>query len=95
MFAGHGDTDVNVARHAMRRGGLCGAVFNAAKEQALDGFIEGMIGFTDMAEVVAEVMSRLEADSGVIDATMTLDNVNRTDHLARQCAGKIMAERAG
>ncbi|MAC80759.1 MAG: 1-deoxy-D-xylulose-5-phosphate reductoisomerase [Rhodobacteraceae bacterium] len=86
---------LDLARHAMRRGGLCGAVFNAAKEQALDGFIDGMIGFTDMAEVVAEVMSRLEADSGVIDATMTLDNVNRTDHLARQCAGKIMAERAG
>ena len=79
----------------MERGGLAGAVFNAAKEQALDHFIEGRVSFTGMAEVVEEVLTRLDADTDVVDAAMTLDNVTRTDHLARQCARNVMAERAG
>jgi 1-deoxy-D-xylulose-5-phosphate reductoisomerase len=34
---------------AMALGGLAGAVFNAAKEAALDAFLAGRIGFLDMA----------------------------------------------
>ena len=86
---------LGLAWSVMERGGLCGAVFNAAKEQALDGFIDGRIGFTGMAEVVEEVLNRLDSEPGLIDAPMTLDNVTRTDHLARQCARNVMAERAG
>ena len=86
---------LGLARQAMARGGLAGAVFNAAKEQALDDFIGGRTSFTGMAEVVEEVLTRLEGDAGLIDAPMTLDNVIRTDHLARQCARNVMAERAG
>lgn len=84
-----------LARQVMARGGLAGAVFNAAKETALDGFIAGHIGFLDMSSVVGEVLDRLEARPGHIDAVMTLDNVLKTDHLARQCAATVMAERAG
>ncbi|WP_428925136.1 1-deoxy-D-xylulose-5-phosphate reductoisomerase [Marinibacterium sp. SX1] len=86
---------LRLATAAMQRGGMAGAVFNAAKEQALDAFIAGQIGFTVMAEIVEEVMARLDRDAGLIDAPMTLDNVTRTDHLARQCARNVMAERAG
>ena len=79
----------------MERGGLAGAVFNAAKERALDAFIAGRIRFTDMAAVVEEVLTRLQGESGLIDAAMTLDNVMQTDHLARERADQVMAERAG
>ena len=79
----------------MERGGLSGAIFNAAKERALDAFIARRIGFMDMAEVVEEVLTRFEADQGRIDAAMTLDNVMLTDHLAREAADNVMAERAG
>ncbi|MFK7754717.1 MAG: 1-deoxy-D-xylulose-5-phosphate reductoisomerase [Sedimentitalea sp.] len=83
-----------LARQVMQRGGLSGAVFNGAKERALDAFIAGQIGFMDMAGVVEEVLNRFEAQPGLIDAAMTLDNVTHTDHLAREWANEIMTERA-
>jgi len=79
----------------MERGGLSGAVFNAAKEVALDAFIAGQIGFLDMSSVVEAVLDWADACPGLIDAAMTLDNVRNTDHLARQHAWKLMARRAG
>lgn len=85
---------LRLARAVMARGGLSGAVFNAAKEHALDGFIAGRIGFCDMARVVEDVLTRFESDQGLIDAAMTLDNVMETDHLARIRADEMMAKRA-
>lgn len=85
---------LRLARQVMARGGLAGAAFNAAKERALDGFIAGRIGFLDMAAVVEEVLARIEAQDGPIDAAMTLDNIMATDHLARACADEVMAEMA-
>ena len=79
----------------MEQGGLSGAVFNAAKEHALDAFIEGKIGFTDMASVVEVVLDEISNDGGRIDAEITLDNVTEIDHLARQTAEKVMMKRAG
>ncbi|MFK7744011.1 MAG: 1-deoxy-D-xylulose-5-phosphate reductoisomerase [Roseobacter sp.] len=86
---------LRLAREVMEAGGLAGAVFNAAKETALDGFISGQIGFADMAGVVEAVLTKLSAQPGHIDATMTLDNVAQIDHLARKQAQSVMAKRAG
>jgi len=86
---------LRLAREVMERGGLSGAIFNAAKERALDAFIEERIGFLEMAEVVEEVLNIFEADQQGIDAPMTIDNVIATDHLARERADQVMAERAG
>ncbi|MGB5557773.1 MAG: 1-deoxy-D-xylulose-5-phosphate reductoisomerase [Paracoccaceae bacterium] len=74
---------LRLAREVMQAGGLAGAVFNAAKERALDSFIAGAIGFTDMARVVELVMTRMSSEPGLIDAAITLDNVAQTDHVAR------------
>ncbi len=46
-----------------------------------------------MAAVVEAVLDRLEAEPGLIDAAMTLDNVLQTDHLARMRADQVMASR--
>ena len=78
----------------MARGGLAGAVFNAAKETALDGFIEGHLKFTQMSDVVAQTLEQMDARGGHIDATMTLDNVLQTDHLARKAAKAAIEQRA-
>lgn len=86
---------LRLSRAVMERGGLSGAVFNGAKERALDAFIAGRIGFLDMAVVVEEVLTRFEANAGLIDAAMTLETVMQTDHLARAWADAAMAERAG
>lgn len=86
---------LRLAREVMARGGMAGAVFNAAKEVALDGFIEGKLRFPQMAEIVEDTMEALFPDNGVIDAAITLDNVAQVDHLARQAAWAAITKRAG
>ncbi len=44
---------------AGRRGGAAPAVFNAANEQAVAIFLEGRIGFTDIAVGIADALDRL------------------------------------
>ncbi|MEO0666810.1 MAG: 1-deoxy-D-xylulose-5-phosphate reductoisomerase [Pseudomonadota bacterium] len=82
---------LRLARDVMERRGLAGAVFNAAKETALDGFIAGAIRFPRMAEVVEEVLNTLDPD--LIDAAMTLDNVRQADQMARHAAQLIIEQR--
>ncbi|RVT85425.1 1-deoxy-D-xylulose-5-phosphate reductoisomerase [Rhodobacteraceae bacterium CCMM004] len=85
---------LRLARRVMEQGGLSGAVFNAAKEAALDAFIAGRIGFLDMARVVETVLDAMARD---IDAhrpekaVIALDTVRQADHLARERAGAAMA----
>ncbi|MCX7565330.1 1-deoxy-D-xylulose-5-phosphate reductoisomerase [Sulfitobacter sp. F26169L] len=86
---------LRIAREVMARGGLAGAVFNAAKETALDGFIAGHLKFTQMSDVVAQTLEVMDSHGGHIDATMTLDNVLETDHLARKAANAAIKKRAG
>ena len=86
---------LRLAREVMARGGLSGAVFNAAKETALDGFILGMLKFTEMSEIVDQTLSNMDSKGGHIDDTMTLDNVLHVDHLAREIAQHLIKQRAG
>lgn len=86
---------LRLAREVMARGGMAGAVFNAAKEVALDGFIGGKLRFPQMAEIVEDTMEALFPDNRVIDAAITLDNVAQVDHLARQAAWAAITKRAG
>ncbi|MFD1196201.1 1-deoxy-D-xylulose-5-phosphate reductoisomerase [Seohaeicola saemankumensis] len=86
---------LRLAREVMQRGGLAGAVFNAAKERALDAFIAGRIGFLDMAGVVEDVLTRMSSESGLIDAEITLDTVAHVDHLARVRADEAMQAQTG
>ena len=86
---------LRLAREVMSVGGLSGAVFNAAKERALDAFLARDIGFMEMAQVVEAVLERLSARSGHLDAAITLDNVRQVDHLARQTADECIRARQG
>ena len=86
---------LRLARETMEAGGLMGAVFNAAKETALDGFIAGQINFVQMAEVVEDTLAQLAASNGHIADTLTLDKVLQVDHLARKAAQAASVKRAG
>jgi len=83
---------LRLAREVMEAGGLSGAVFNAAKERALDAFIDGEIGFLEMAAVVEGVLSELTG-RGHINVEFSLDNVVAVDHLAREAAAGVIAQR--
>jgi len=90
---------LRLARAVMARRGLAGAAFNAAKEVALDQFLAGGIGFMEMAGVVEAVLEAMDADLGRENATMSLEDVQAVDHLARiraaERAGEIARGRAG
>lgn len=81
-----------LARYVMDEGGLAGAVFNAAKERALDGFIAGEIGFLDMARVVEVTLDRMLAVGGLQNAAIDLDTILNTDAVARVRAAEAIAE---
>lgn len=74
---------LRLARDVMQTGGLAGAVFNAAKETALDLFIAGRIGFTDMAELVEQVLAQMSLDLSHQDVQISLDMVYEADAEAR------------
>lgn len=82
---------LRLAREVMAAGGLAGAVFNAAKEAALDAFVAGRIGFLDMAAVVEETLTRLSASPGLGTAAQSLDNVLAMDAVARRTAAAAIA----
>ena len=83
---------LRLAREVIAAGGLSGAVFNAAKEVALDAFLDRRIGFAGMAEIVETVLDELSADA-TLQADVILDNVRAADHLARQRADAAIRAR--
>lgn len=83
---------LRLAREVMETGGLAGAVFNAAKERALDGFIDGEIRFLDMARIVEAVLAKMSAEGQMKDA-ISLDTVMQADREARRQASEIIEKR--
>ncbi|PTM96480.1 1-deoxy-D-xylulose-5-phosphate reductoisomerase [Mycoplana dimorpha] len=80
---------LRLARTALGRGGLQGAVMNAAEEAAFHAFVAGRIGFLQMAEIAEEVM---EAMAGWA-AAVSMDDVFAADAEARHRAGEIIAKK--
>lgn len=74
---------IELARRVMRSGGLNGAVFNAAKEAALDAFLDNRAGFLDMAGLVEHVLNSLAHVSNTPSGTYSLEDVQRLDAAAR------------
>jgi 1-deoxy-D-xylulose-5-phosphate reductoisomerase len=75
---------LRLAREVLERGGLTGAVFNAAKEAALDAFIARRIGFLDMAVLVEHVLGELADDAASVTPGYDLDTVIALDRDARR-----------
>jgi 1-deoxy-D-xylulose-5-phosphate reductoisomerase len=81
---------LRLARRAMEAGGLQGAVLNAAKEVALDAFIDGRLGFLDMAAITEEVMDRMAG----LPAAASMDDVFAADAEARQRSSALVLKSA-
>lgn len=75
---------LRLARLAMTRGGVQGAVLNGAKEVALDAFIAGDLGFLAMAEITEAVMEELAHLPPATD----MNDVFAADLEARHAAGR-------
>jgi 1-deoxy-D-xylulose-5-phosphate reductoisomerase len=75
-----------LARLALTRGRVQGAVLNAAKEVALQAFIDGRIGFLTMAKITGEVMDRLAH----LPAAGDMHDVFAVDEEARRLASGLL-----
>lgn len=83
---------LDLARSAFLAGGASPIVLNAANEVAVDAFLNGHVGFLDIAAVVAESLERGEGLAlGPVD---DFDAVYAADHAARQLAAGQVAARA-
>jgi 1-deoxy-D-xylulose-5-phosphate reductoisomerase len=95
---------VNLARQAGRWGGSSPAVYNAANEECVEAFHAGEIGFTDICDIVAEVLAEHVrssrgsnepgADVGsalVADGDLTVDLVLAADAWARGRARELVS----
>lgn len=80
---------IRLARTALERGGLQGAILNAAEETAFNAFVEDKIRFLDMADVVETVMDAMI--EGV--PADTIDDVFTADREARRKAAEVIAAR--
>ena len=74
---------LGLARAAGERGGTAPCAFNAANEVAVEAFLDGRIGFLDIASVVEETLARVEGA-----AARDLDDLVAADDEARRLAGK-------
>ncbi|NNU80711.1 1-deoxy-D-xylulose-5-phosphate reductoisomerase [Halovulum dunhuangense] len=75
---------LRLAREVMAAGGLAGAVFNAAKEAALDAFLAGRIGFLDMAALVEAALDALGPEAAAAREGISLDDVMGYDRRTRR-----------
>jgi 1-deoxy-D-xylulose-5-phosphate reductoisomerase len=64
-------------------GGLSGAVYNAAKEVALDAFIDRKIGFLVMADVVRSVLDAVFGGPNTPLSEPSLENILQMDQIGR------------
>lgn len=83
---------LRLAADVMEMGGLAGAVFNAAKERALDHFIDGRVGFLDMASIVEMTIDKMLTTEGLQIAPISLDDVIQIDALARVRADEAVVK---
>jgi len=80
---------LRLARDALRAGGGCPTVLNAANETAVHAFIGGQIGFLDIAATVERTLERMPKVS--LDS---LADVYNLDKAARELAAGLVAARA-
>ena len=71
-----------VAREAGERGGTYPCAYNAANEVAVAAFLEGRIGFLDIAALVEDVLGRVEGTPAG-----DLDDLREADRRARDLIG--------
>ncbi|AQU83566.1 MULTISPECIES: 1-deoxy-D-xylulose-5-phosphate reductoisomerase [unclassified Halomonas] len=75
---------LRLAREAMKTGGAAPAILNAANEVAVDAFLEGQLGFSSIADVVAEVMGlTFEERADTLEQILAADKWAREQALLR------------
>ena len=85
---------LRLAREVMAIRGHAGAVFNAAKEAALDGFIGGRVRFDEMADIVSRTLEWALRTHDISLPVSSLESAMRFDDLARRHAATLVGRTA-
>ena len=81
---------IGLAYEVMSLGGISGAVFNAAKETALDGFLSKQIGFLEMCPIVEKTIVKLCHVENAHKSEVSLTNILDIDKMARNVAAELI-----
>ena len=81
---------IGLAYEVMSLGGISGAVFNAAKETALDGFLSKQIGFLEMCPIVEKTIVKLCHIENSHKLEASLINILDIDKMARNVAAELI-----
>ncbi len=81
---------LRLAYEVLDTGGLAGAVFNAAKESAMDGFLAGKSGFLDMATLVEKALNDPDLKEQSAADPFDLANIEKIDKTARKFVFNII-----
>jgi len=76
---------LRLAREALEAGGAAPIVLNAANEVAVAGFLDGMIRFPDVAQLVGEALGESN-----FDVPRSIDDVLEVDRVTRKSVGAMM-----
>ncbi|MEN9460732.1 MAG: hypothetical protein RIS84_752 [Pseudomonadota bacterium] len=76
---------LRLAYEAMQAGGTTTAILNAANEIAVEAFLAGKLRFTAIAELIEQILSRLNGR-----AANTLEIILEDDARARQLAEELL-----
>ena len=82
---------IELARRCGVVGGGAPAAFNAANEEAVSAFLSGRIKFTDIVEIIDDVITRIGGD--VSAPLRNVDDVSAVEENARVVAREIIKER--
>lgn len=76
---------LRLAREAFKTGGVAAIVLNAANEVAVEAFLQGRIGFTDICRVVEEALN-----ANIVGENNELEGILRVDSKGRKFAHKLI-----
>ncbi len=79
---------LRLVREALRQGGIAPTVLNAANEVAVAAFLDGRVGFLDIADLVDHILSNMPHS-----AAESLDVILAADREARERAGAFIASK--
>lgn len=82
---------LSLAYSALEAGGLMPAVLNAADEVAVEAFLKGSIGFTDIFRVIDRVMDATAKAEGGVGNPTSIEEVIDADSRARARATETLA----
>ncbi|MBO9575580.1 MAG: 1-deoxy-D-xylulose-5-phosphate reductoisomerase [Sphingobium sp.] len=75
---------IRLARQAIEQGGSAPAILNAANEVAVAAFLDGKVGFLDIAAIVEAVLARSD-----VSPVRSIDDVKAADSAARAQAAQM------